>query len=248
VLFQHVSIASVVHVDAPVRLSSAEIVRRLRPTLDRLGIRANLLEDVTGIRERRLWDGPTQVSDAATMATRKALAASGVPPERIGILINTSVCRNYLEPSTASVVHGALGLPDTCQNFDVGNACLAFLNEITESTIARLSSPAATAEQFRQEFASLTLGSGAAAMVLGRSDLLANGHRYLGGVSRAATEFSHLCRGTMDRMVTDTRTLLDEGLKLAAKTFQAAGVALGWDGGELDELVVHQVSKVQVVW
>jgi len=43
VLFQHVSIASVVHVDAPVRLSSAEIVRRLRPTLDRLGIRANLL-------------------------------------------------------------------------------------------------------------------------------------------------------------------------------------------------------------
>ena len=31
-LFQHVSIASVAHVDAPVRLTSAEIMERLQPT------------------------------------------------------------------------------------------------------------------------------------------------------------------------------------------------------------------------
>jgi 3-oxoacyl-[acyl-carrier-protein] synthase-3 len=48
----------------------------------------------------------------------------------------------------------------------------------------------------------------------------------------------------MDRMVTDTRTLLVEGLKLAAKTFQAARAALGWVSGEMDEFVVHQISKV----
>ena len=105
------------------------------------------------------------------------------------------MCRDYLEPSTASVVHGDLGLPDACQNFDVGNACLAFLtgmdiaarmiergdiefalivdaetsNEVTERTIERLNAPDATADQFRDEFAILTLGSGAAAMVLGHS-------------------------------------------------------------------------------
>src|SRR3546814_6715621 len=101
-----------------------------------------------------------------------------------------------------------------------------------------------TPEQFRNEFASLTLGSGSAAMVLGRSELLPNGHRFKGSVTRAATEFSHLCRGNMDRMVTDTRTLLVEGLKLAAKTFQAARAALGWVSGEMDEFVVHQISKV----
>lgn len=269
-LFQHVSIDSVVHIDAPVRLGSADIVRRLEPALRRLAIRGDLLEEVAGIRERRVWGGPMPVSDAATLAGQKALAASGVPRASIGILINTSVCRDYLEPSTASVVHGNLGLADTCQNFDVGNACLAFLSgmeiaahliergdieyglivdgevsdEITERTIERLNSPDATADQFRQEFASLTLGSGAAAMLLGRDELVANGHRFLGSVTRAATEFSHLCRGTMDRMVTDTKTLLDEGLKLAAKTFQAAGDALGWVTPELDEIVVHQVSKV----
>ncbi|MCC6560628.1 MAG: 3-oxoacyl-ACP synthase III, partial [Xanthomonadales bacterium] len=40
------------------------------------------------------------------------------------------------------------------------------------------------------------------------------------------------------------RTLLVEGLKLAAKTFQAARAALGWATGELDEFVIHQVSRV----
>jgi len=269
-IFPNVSIAGVAHVDAPIRLSSAKIVHRLRPTLDRLGIRTNLLDDVAGISERRIWDGPTQVSDAATMAARKVLAASGVPLAGVGVLISTSVSRDYLEPSTASVVHGALGLADTCQNFDVGNACLAFLNgmdiagrmierreveyalivdgevsnDIIERTIVRLTSPETTADQVRQEFASLTLGSGAVAMVLGHTDLLPDGHRFVGGVTRAATQFSHLCRGDMHRMVTDTRTLLEEGLKLAAKTFQAAGDELGWAGTELDEYAVHQVSRV----
>jgi len=269
-LFKHVSIASVAHIDAPIRVSSVDIMARLEPALTRLGLRGNLLEDVAGIRERRIWDGNVQPSDAATMAAQKAIAASGVQRENIGILINTSVCRDFLEPSTASIVHGNLGLSDTCQNFDVGNACLAFLNgmdiaarmiergdidyalvvdgeasnEICERTIARMNHPDSTEESFRNEFASLTLGSGAAAMVLGRSELLPDGHRFLGSVTRAATEFSHLCRGNMDRMVTDTRTLLIEGLKLAAKTFQAARAGMGWVASELDEFVLHQISKV----
>jgi len=210
------------------------------------------------------------VADAATLAGERVLDVSGVPRTGIGLLVNTSVCRDYIEPSTASVVHGALGLPDTCQNFDVGNACLAFLNgmdiasymiergdieyalvvdgevsdQVTNSTVDRLNLPETTAEQFRAEFASLTLGSGAVAMILGRSDVLPGGHRYVGSVTRAATEFSHLCRGTMDRMVTDTRTLLAEGLKLAAKTYEAAGDTLGWAGADLDEYVLHQVSNV----
>jgi 3-oxoacyl-[acyl-carrier-protein] synthase-3 len=269
-LYKHVAIASVTHVEAPIRLSSAEIMQRLQPTLDRLGIRGNLLEDVAGIHERRMFPADMPPSDAATLAAQKAIAESGVPHEKIGILVNTSVCRDYLEPSTASIIHGNLGLADTCQNFDVGNACLAFLNGmdiaarmiergdieyalvvdgensnvITEKTIERLLQPDVTPEQFRNEFASLTLGSGGAAMVLARAELAPDGHRYLGCVTRAATNFSHLCRGNLDKMVTDTRTLLVEGLKLAAKTFQAARAALGWASDELDEFVIHQISKV----
>jgi 3-oxoacyl-[acyl-carrier-protein] synthase-3 len=269
-LFQNVSIASVSHIDAPHSLTSKAINDRLRPTLDRLGIKTDVLGDIAGIHARRLWDEGVQASDAATLAAEKALADANVPRDKIGLLVNTSVSRDFLEPSTASIVSGNLGLSELCQNFDVANACLAFLNGmdiasrmiergeidyalvvdgetanlVYERTLERMSSPDITEEQFRGELASLTLGCGAAAMVLSRRELTPDAPRYKGGVTRAATQWNKLCRGNLDRMVTDTRMLLIEGLKLAQLTFQAARQALGWVVDELDEFVIHQVSQV----
>ena len=269
-LFEHVAIAGLAHIDAPRRVSSDSINARLQPTMDRLGIKTDVLNDIAGIHARRLWDGNMLASDAATMAARKALDDAGITPDKVGLLINTSVSRDYLEPSTASIVSGNLGLSDMCQNFDVANACLAFISGMDiasrmiergeieyalvvdgetadlayEKTLERLSSPEATEEQFRNELATLTLGCGAAAMVLARRELVPDAPRYKGGVTRAATEWNTLCRGNLDRMVTDTRMLLTEGLKLAQKTFLAARLALGWVVEELDEFVIHQVSQV----
>ena len=269
-LFQHVAIAGLAHIDAPRRVSSDDINARLKPTLDRLGIRTDVLKDIAGIHARRLWDGPMLASDAATLAARKAMDDAGIDASKVGLLVNTSVSRDYLEPSTASIVSGNLGLTEHCQNFDVANACLAFINGMDiaarmiergeieyalvvdgetadlayEKTLERLTSPDATEEQFRNELATLTLGCGAAAMVMARAELVPSAPRYRGGVTRAATEWNGLCRGNLDRMVTDTRLLLIEGLKLAQKTFVAAKQALGWVVEELDEFVIHQVSQV----
>jgi len=268
--FENVVIQSLAAVEAPIRVTSKEITERLAPTFDRLGLRRNLLEELSGIVARRFWKSDTQPSDAATLAAEKALEDAGIDRREIGVIINTSVCRDYLEPSTACIVHGNLGLSEDCINFDVGNACLAFLNgmdiaarmiergevdyalivdgessrPITEATIERLLDPLVGEQQFRAEFASLTLGSGAAAVVMARRDLAPEGHAYLGSVTRAATQFNKLCHGHMHQMMTDTRTLLTEGLKLAGKTFQAACSALGWVASELDQFVIHQVSKV----
>jgi len=269
-LFQHVAIAGLAHVDAPRRLSSDEINARLKPTLDRLGIKTDVLRDIAGIHARRLWDGEMQASSAATLAAVKALADAGIDPDKVGLLVNTSVSRDFLEPSTASIVSGNLGLSELCQNFDVANACLAFLNGMDiasrmiergeidyalvvdgetadlayEKTLERMDHVDLTEEQFRNEMATLTLGSGAAAMVLARAELAPGAPRYRGGVTRAATQWNGLCRGNLDRMVTDTRQLLIEGMKLAHKTFIAAKLALGWVVEELDEFVIHQVSQV----
>ncbi|MBS0214118.1 MAG: 3-oxoacyl-ACP synthase III [Proteobacteria bacterium] len=269
-LFEHVSIAGLAHIDAPERLTSDAINQRLQPTLQRLGIRTDVLRDIAGIHARRMWNAGTEASDAATMAAEKALADSGVAREKIGLLVNTSVSRDYLEPSTASIISGNLQLGENCQNFDVANACLAFLNGmdiasrmiergeieyalvvdgetanlVYEKTLERMCRPDVSEEDFRNELASLTLGCGAAAMVLSRSELTPDAPRYKGGVTRAATEWNKLCRGNLDRMVTDTKMLLIEGLKLAQKTFLAARQAMGWVVDELDEFVIHQVSQV----
>ena len=127
-LFQHVAIAGLAHIDAPRRLTSDEINARLKPTLDRLGIKTDVLGDIAGSHARYLWDDHVLASDVATLAGVKALADAGIDPDKVGLLVNTSVSRDYLEPSTASIVSGNLRLPDTCLNFDVANACLAFIN------------------------------------------------------------------------------------------------------------------------
>jgi len=267
--FQNVSIAGLAHIDAPHTLTSKEINERLQPTLDRLGIRADMLADVAGIHARRLWDHGMQASDVATEAGRKALEDAGVSADRIGLLVNTSVSRDYLEPSTASIVSGNLGIGDDCVTFDIANACLAFINGmdvasrmiergdidyalivdgetsnlVYEKTLERMSAPDVTAQQLRDEFAALTTGSGAAAMVLARSELVPDAPRYKGGVTRAANQWNKLCVGNLDRMVTDTRLLLIEGIKLATKTFEATRQALGWAVDEIDQFVIHQVSQ-----
>ncbi|WDN19358.1 3-oxoacyl-ACP synthase III [Xanthomonas oryzae] len=266
-LFQNVSIAGLAHVDAPHTLTSKEINGRLQPTYDRLGIKTDVLGDVAGIHARRLWDQDVQASDAATQAARKALIDAGIGIEKIGLLVNTSVSRDYLEPSTASIVSGNLGVGDHCVTFDVANACLAFINGmdiaarmlergeidyalvvdgetanlVYEKTLERMTSPDVTEEEFRNELAALTLrcsSHGDGAYRAGARRPALQGRR-----DRSATEWNKLCRGNLDRMVTDTRLLLIEGIKLAQKTFLAARQVLGWAVDELDQFVIHQVSR-----
>ena len=268
--FQNVSIFGLAHIDAPNCVPSEEIEERLAPTLQRLDIRNDLIRELSGIMTRRIWDDGVQPSDVAAQAGLNAIADAGIEKEQLGILVNTSVCRDYIEPSTASIVHSKIGLPETCMNFDLGNACLAFINGMdmvgnmieqgqidygivvngessafsTEKTIEKLLDPEVDEETFRSNFATLTLGSGAAGMVLGRSDLAEGGHPFLGGVNLAATEHNRLCSGQVDGMVTKGHELLVAGLGLAARTWKKAVDELDWKVEDFDHCVLHQVSKV----
>jgi haloalkane dehalogenase len=96
---------------------------------------------------------------------------------------------------------------------------------------------------FREQFATLTLGSGSVAMVLSRAGSETDGKRYLGGLSRAGTQHANLCTGEVHEMRTDTKGLLLAGLELAAQTWKEALGAFDWDPQGHDTYVVHQVSK-----
>lgn len=267
-LFGNVAIAGVAHVDAPERVTSQELERQFADTLERFGAKPGLIESLTGVVARRFFPRGTQPSDAATAAARRVLDATDLPPQKIGVLVSTSVCKDFIEPSVASIVHRNLGLSPHCINFDLGNACLAFLNGMhvvsnmiergqvdyalivdgedsrmaVEATIARLASKVSVEQDLRDEFATLTLGSGAAAMVLCRADLTDSPRRFIGGVQRAASEHNDLCRGQPDRMVTDAGALLEAGVTLAKQTYEEAQALLGWSPEDLDVLVLHQVG------
>ncbi len=263
------SILAVEAVDAPRVVTSAELDERLEETYRRVGLRAGLLEQLAGIRERRWWaDGITYL-DGAAMAGAKALAASGVDAHDIGLLINTSVSRAHLEPSSAVSVHNALSLAPHCHNFDVTNACLGFVDgmqiaaamiecgqvdhalivngedarAVQEATIARLCGADVTAAGLMNEFATLTLGSGAVAMVLGRADRHSEGHPVIGGISRASTEHHRLCVGNVEAMSTNSKGLLAAGMELSTALWADAADEYDWAAG-MDRYIIHQVSQV----
>lgn len=79
-------------------------------------------------------------------------------------------------------------------------------------------------------------------MVLGRATEHPEGHRFVGGVSRAATQHHNICVGDMTQMRTDSRALLETGLELSAQTWQEAAETFDWS--DLDRYVIHQVSSV----
>jgi 3-oxoacyl-[acyl-carrier-protein] synthase III len=264
------TILSVCAVEAPIVVPSSAFDDRLAATYQRVGMTPGMLAERAGVVERRWWPTDVSFADAAAMAGAKALAEAGIIPAQVGVMINTSVSREYLEPSTAVTVHHQLGLPTSCLNFDLVNACLGFVNAIQlagnmidsgqadyavlvdaegsrytqEVTLARLEGEDATEADLRSQFATLTLGSGAAAMVLGRADLHPEGHRVVGGVSRAGTEHHDLCVGDLDRMRTDTKRLFEAGLALALDTWKDAKAEFDWQG--IDWFVAHQTSVVHI--
>jgi acyl-CoA:acyl-CoA alkyltransferase len=261
---------SVCAVEAPIVVPSSAFDDRLATTYQRVGMKPGMLAERAGVVERRWWPTDVSFADAAAMAGAKALAEAGIIPAQVGVMINTSVSREYLEPSTAVAVHHQLGLPTSCLNFDLANACLGFVNAIQlagnmidagqadyavlvdaegsrytqEVTLGRLEREDATEADLRSQFATLTLGSGAAAVVLGRADRHPEGHRVVGGVSRAGTEHHDLCVGDLNRMRTDTKRLFEAGLALALETWRDAKAEFDWQG--IDWFVAHQTSVVHI--
>jgi 3-oxoacyl-[acyl-carrier-protein] synthase-3 len=267
-LHRDVCIEAVAYELPPNVVTSASLYERLSPTLKRLGIPAEGLAALSGVQERRFWDPGTPPSRMAAVAARKALEEADLDPDRLGVLINTSVCRDYVEPSTASLIHGELGLGPHCLNFDLGNACLAFLNgmslvadmidsgqveaglvvaaessrEVTEATVARLLEPDTDAARFREQFAALTLGSGAVAAVLVAGRYSRTGHRLVGQVSMADTRYCRICLGQPTEMKTDHTTLLRAGVALARRTWELACRTFGWMADRVDQFICHQVG------
>jgi len=277
VIYQQVHIHSVAHVLPTRVVSSLELEQRLAPCYERLGFHPGRIELMSGIAQRRHYPAGTRPSAIATEAAEKALA--GFDRSKIGALIFASVCRDFMEPATATVVHKALGLPPTCQPFDLSNACLGFGNAmlmaatmlelgqtqavlvvagedggpLVEATIKRLNEdPAVTRKSSKLSFASLTIGSGGAAMLLTRQPAGTPGHRLLGGQWLADTSANHLCQGGLQQgvpgaqagplMETDSEVLMQEGVKLAQRVWARTRTELGWTNADVDRLFTHQVG------
>lgn len=259
----------------PVELSSAAVEERLQPLYERLKLPVGRLELMTGIKTRRLWPEGTLPSDGAAAAGATAMARAGIDSKDVECLLFTSVSRDMMEPATSSFVHRALGLSASCLLFDISNACLGFLDgmimlanmlemgqvraglvvagetaeNLISSTLAHLLGDATlTRKTIKPLFASLTIGSGAVALVMTRRDYLDTGHYLRGGAFRANTVHNDLCQGGQNAeqetlMSTDSEQLLTKGIETAAACWQSFQATLGWETASIDRYFCHQVGR-----
>jgi 3-oxoacyl-[acyl-carrier-protein] synthase III len=222
--FKHACIESLAVALPEEKWTSAAIEERLKPLYDRLKLPTGRLELMTGIKERRMWPAGMRPSDASAAAGKNVLGKSAFRPDQMEVLIHSAVCRDMLEPATASFAHHKIGLGSNCQIFDLSNACLGFLNglvtlaamidsgqikcgmvvsgengrPLVDRTIKHLLETPLDRNAIKPFFANLTIGSAAVAAVVCHEDLLPAGaptHRLLAGSVLADTRHSALCQG-----------------------------------------------------
>ncbi len=206
-------------------MTSEEIEERLATLYQRLKLPAGRIELMTGIKERRFWPPGTMPSDLSTQAARNLFEKNIVKPEQIDLLIHASVCRDFLEPSTSSIVHHNLGLRSDMMFFDLSNACLGVMSSIVVAanmidngltkhalvvsgenggpllfqTIEHLlKDEDITRKSIKKYIANLTIGSAAVAYTVSHKDYVNEGHLLLGGVSLVDSSANVLCRGGGD--------------------------------------------------
>ncbi len=264
------------------RVTSTELEQRLAPVYEKLKLHYGRLELMSGIFERRFWPKEAMPSGGSIKAGEKAIEKAGIPREKLGCLIHASVSRDFLEPATATVVHKALNIPAASIVFDVSNACLGFVNSmmivanmielgqieaglivagehagpLVETTLEQLlADHSPSREKIKYSFASLTIGSGAAAVVLTHERISKTGHRLLGGAGRIDSQNNNLCHGGAGcdfssgwntraiTMQTDSEKLLQEGCSLARETWFETKKNLAWQNKEVHRFFCHQVGR-----
>ncbi len=273
--YRRVALGAIGYELAPVVVGTDELEARLAPLYDQLRIPVGQLEALTGIVERRWWPAKFDLATASITSANRALATAGVDAADLDAVIYAGVCRQNFEPATACRVAAAIGAPGTAWVYDVSNACLGMLNavcdvanrielghmrralivacesarEIVDVMIERMLD-AGTFECYRTGIATLTGGSGAAAIVLQEATEAPGCPLLQGAVGRSAAQHHGLSVWGMEgapghqaqMMATESAELLRHGVELGAQTFADFLPELGWESTGLDRTVCHQVG------
>jgi len=87
--------------------------------------------DTLGIRERHIAEPDEYTSDLATRAGLKAIAAAGLEPNDIDLIIVSTATPDRKMPSSACIAQFKMGISNRCAAFDVAAVCAGFIYGIT---------------------------------------------------------------------------------------------------------------------
>ncbi|MGW6977736.1 3-oxoacyl-ACP synthase III family protein [Streptomyces sp. NPDC054952] len=236
------------------------------------------VERITGVAERRVYDPRPEIGEdsfgMALRAARDCLAVSRYEAADLDIVISASITRFkdadrfYFEPSFAGSLARELGARSAL-HFDVSNACAGMMTGVyvldrmirsgavrsgmvvSGEQATRVAETAAReiGDSYDPQFASLSVGDSAAAVVMDRSADEADRIHYVDLMTCA--EYSHLCMG-MPSERTEGIALYTDNKKMHNKDRLALWPRFHGDllskngrdfaGQEFDYIIQHQVG------
>lgn len=248
-------------------LLTDEIEDQLSETYERLKLSKGRLFLQTGIKRLGYWPIGTKPSTIAVGAALKTCDY-----QDSDLLIHASVCRDFLEPATAALIHHELGLSERCQFYDLSNACLGVMSSVlTAGSMIKAgvikkalivsgenSGPlllktldllkkdhSLTRKSIKKYMASLSIGSAGVALVISNQPS-EHSFRVIGGSTLSDSSAVPLCQGSgsLDEltMETDSEKLMEAGIKLAKKNFSEFLDELSWTREMIKCYVPHQVG------
>ncbi|MDE0959578.1 MAG: 3-oxoacyl-ACP synthase III [Planctomycetota bacterium] len=266
---------------APEIVTSGAIEDTVAAAWQAMGIAPGQLEQLTGVRERRWWPVNTSISEMAAKACQSALDQVDLKKNQIDRLSYTGVCREAYEPATACAVAAKLQLPVDVEIHDITNACLGAMDGIVLAAdairLGRIDSALIVCcesareivgiaqqkllrepkmEHFISTLATLTGGSGAAAMLLVSSRISSDGPLLLGTAHGTDPRWHQLCRwgvevdpdqehpaSRREFMETDSIGVLKHGLELGNRTWKRFLEQMQWSPSDVDRTICHQVGS-----
>jgi len=144
----------------------------------------------TGIRERRIAGPGESTATLATAAARRALAAAGLGPSDLDLIVCGTISPEMTFPATACFIAAALGLNST-PAFDVTAACSGFIYTLeTAASFVKLgryrnvlvigAETLSRLTNYQDRSSCILFGDGAGAVVLQRSSDTHRGVIYSG--------------------------------------------------------------------
>ncbi len=247
-------------------ITSQDIEKNLGSNNDRLDIPSGFFELMTGIKQKPIADKDLQVSDLAVRAAEDSFTKAHMQKDDVDLLIFAAASQDIIEPATANIIQDKLGL--SCPAFDVKNACNSFMNGIeiakdmvnagTHSNILIVSGEMPSRvisykfenkSDYKEAFASLTLGDGGGAAFVSAKDssnisyfkMMTHGKHwklatFMGGGSIAAND------PAMMRFKGDGTALKNAFLALGNGAITDALAASGLTFDTIKQVFLHQVA------
>jgi 3-oxoacyl-[acyl-carrier-protein] synthase III len=240
----------------PRRVTNAELAERIDTTHE-------WIVERTGIEARHIAADGETTATLATEAAGKALAAAGVAPNQIGLIVLATATPDQTFPASATLVQTALGIDD-CIAFDVAAVCTGFLYALSvadnmikggmaDHALVIGSETFSRIVDWEDRGTCVLFGDGAGAVVLKAEDseganadrgilatrLHADGrHNQLlyvdGGVSTT---------GTVGKLRMKGKEVFRHAVVNLANVLNETLAAAGHEAAEIDWVVPHQANK-----